>query len=238
MGTYPNSYTIVDSTRFTPGAPLPASDLVWTVEEVPGYVAAHDVTPVLAAQGYWASYNIPYDTGVFAGAGYPAMVETYGPRFSYAQAPRALLFARNYTDAVDIGGTRAVIRYNNWAADPLGADDPLIGALSARGDLRPNTTLVNCTLTSPVSNCTGPLAFGGVDAKVVSLAQGLGSSWAESGPTHDQQPVFQWSANAAFVNTTRSMLPDVWAFGTYVVTAQPPPDALALLRHGNGLHSP
>ena len=30
-------------------------------EQIPGLIKTHNVTNILHSQGYWASYNIPYD---------------------------------------------------------------------------------------------------------------------------------------------------------------------------------
>jgi hypothetical protein len=56
-GTYSNAWMAVDYNKFTPGAP-PAPGALWLVEQLPGFMNASDVTPVLVQQGYFASYNV------------------------------------------------------------------------------------------------------------------------------------------------------------------------------------
>lgn len=58
------------------------------------------------------------------------------------------MFKRNVTegDVSDILTARALLRYNNYAVDPLAKDDPITGSISSRGDLR----------------TPKPVAFGGV----------------------------------------------------------------------------
>ena len=68
-------------------------------------------------------------------------------------------------------------QYNNFAEDPLALKDPIFGAIAARGDLRATT----------------PVPFGGIDAKVAAASAPLFVD-AISGPTHDEQPVFDFGA--------------------------------------------
>ncbi len=142
-------------------------------------------------------------------SGYPAMAEKYGPEYTQDNCTRALIFKRNGTQVSDVLSARALLRYNNYAFDPLAHDDPITGSVSSRGDL----------------STPKPVAFGGIDTKVVSLMASLGPSGdmhviIESGPTHDQQPVFAWSNFTDFAGVTRSMLPDVYDFGTITVFLQ------------------
>jgi hypothetical protein len=60
-----------------------------------GKIQAKDVTDVLTKQGYWSSYNIPYFKDIFTSSASPKMVEKYGDFYSYENAPRAKIFARD-----------------------------------------------------------------------------------------------------------------------------------------------
>jgi len=199
---------VVDASRFVPGFP-PFVGMLWIVEQIPGTCAAADVTPVLVEQGgYWPSYNIPYFPAVYQASGYPAMAAKYGSQYVYAECDRANIFRRNQSDVVDRVTARNVLRYNNYANDPLAGGDPILGSISSRGDLRATT----------------PVAFGGIDTKVTSLgALGPGGpieSLAESGPTHDQQIPFAWSSYPSFVNISRIDVPPVFNFPTIIVRLQ------------------
>ena len=56
-GTYNNQWMIVDYSRFVPGAEHLADDLLWVVEQIPGFVRSKDCTDTLRQQSYWASYK-------------------------------------------------------------------------------------------------------------------------------------------------------------------------------------
>jgi hypothetical protein len=53
-----NQYMVVDLNKFVPGEAL-RPGLLWVAEQVPGLVAAADMTPMLAF-GYWPSFNVPF----------------------------------------------------------------------------------------------------------------------------------------------------------------------------------
>ena len=48
------------------------------LRQVPGYVMGADVTDKLIAQGYFASYNIPYFPEIFNVSGCQHLVDQYG----------------------------------------------------------------------------------------------------------------------------------------------------------------
>lgn len=68
---------IVDNKQFTPGSP-PRAGTLWIVSQAPGSIFSVDATPVLVAQGYWASYNIPYFPELWKLLGYESLVQQYG----------------------------------------------------------------------------------------------------------------------------------------------------------------
>jgi hypothetical protein len=49
---------------------------------------------VLASQGYWPSYNVPYFEWIYNISGWTEMLEKYGDNYSYAKCPRATIFRR------------------------------------------------------------------------------------------------------------------------------------------------
>jgi hypothetical protein len=207
-GTYNNQWMVADAQRFAPGS-QPAPGFLWITEQIPGACPAADVTPVLVAQGYWASYNIPYLPAVFEASGYPSMVAKYGDEYSYENCSRARIFARNASAVDGLLATRALLRYNNFETDPLSGGDPILGSVSSRGDLRAGA----------------PVAFGGVDTKAIALSSllpgaGAVTVLAESGPTHDQQPVFGWANSSAFAGVVHDLVPAVFDFPTIAVSLQ------------------
>lgn len=175
---------VVDYKLFVPGKPL-ASNLLWILEQMPGYVHKQDMTEILAL-GYWPSYNMPYFRDVFVRSGFPSMVEKYGNWFTHELHPRAKIFRRDQYKINDIEGMKYQMQYNNWQQDPFSEGNPG-NQISSRFDL------VNKNYTDPFLRQN---AFGGIDSKVTSskLMDRL-ESWAISGPTHqhpEQTPPFQW----------------------------------------------
>ncbi|KAL0229808.1 hypothetical protein PCE1_003372 [Barthelona sp. PCE] len=56
-GTYNNQWVVLDYKRFTKDK-TPKKDLLWVLEQIPGYTMAADKTDTLVEQGYWPSYNM------------------------------------------------------------------------------------------------------------------------------------------------------------------------------------
>eukprot|EP01118_Nematostelium_gracile_P000397 TRINITY_DN1042_c0_g1_i1.p1 TRINITY_DN1042_c0_g1~~TRINITY_DN1042_c0_g1_i1.p1 ORF type:complete len:522 (+),score=135.38 TRINITY_DN1042_c0_g1_i1:111-1676(+) len=173
-GTYNNQWMVVDYNEWQEGS---EENVLWVVEQIPGTVAAADVTDVLFSQGYWASYNIPYFESIYNMSGYPAMYEKFGNEWSYESCPRANIFRRNETNVVNVKSMQNLMRYNNWQNDPLSGGSGA-GGICCRGDLGNGNT-------SP---------FGCTDSKVTSMEGVFGGEvWAIYGPTWDQQAPFSWS---------------------------------------------
>jgi len=61
-GTYNNQFMIIDYKKYQKGtAPSNlANDVLWVIEQMPGFTQSADVTGVLRSQQYWPSYNCPY----------------------------------------------------------------------------------------------------------------------------------------------------------------------------------
>lgn len=86
-----------------------------------------------------------------------------------------------------------LMRYNNYNVDGLENDDPC-WAIMCRGDLYP----------------TKATAGGGIDTKIANLEM-LKNVYSiiQSGPTHDQQPIFSWTQ---FPNISHYGLPPKYNF--------------------------
>lgn len=90
-GTYNNQWIIVDMKRFTPGR-LIASDTLWILEQIPGYLYGGDQSAHLQEQKYWASYNIPFYPFIYNMSGYNRYSDNSS---SYLFCARAQIFARD-----------------------------------------------------------------------------------------------------------------------------------------------
>jgi len=184
-GTYNNEWMIVDSKLFSSAqktSPLKANTLT-VLEQTPGtWSVWSDMTSTLESQGYWASYNVPYFQSVWKLTGYEAAYRIEGDAFSWSKCPRAQIFARDGPNVATIADTQKMINYNNYQNDPLSLGSPC-NAIACRDDL-------------PYLDNSGDGSHpgGAYDGKVsaVSLSSSI-STWARSGPTHDQEPVFCWS---------------------------------------------
>ncbi|CUG06600.1 lysosomal endosomal membrane protein p68, putative [Bodo saltans] len=222
-GTYCNQWMVLDYKLYTPGAvgdALP-DNLLWVAEQIPGNVTSADVTFVLRATTYWASFNIPYFPNIYNLSGFAALEEEFGPVNSYTKYARPEIFKRNNTDVVDLESMRRMMRYNNWEFDPLSVIpmrrmmrynnwefDPLSViplcpecnpkgspwlTISSRGDL------VDSSFILPANKDYGSqfeqAPMGGIDNKIGSyemISKGAMGT-VICGPTYDQQPVFNFS---------------------------------------------
>ncbi|CAE7229297.1 Plbd1 [Symbiodinium natans] len=177
-GTYNNMWIAITLDRASKSS---LEDGFLTIaEQIPGEVKVTDVTPVVRKQGYFSSYNVPYDAGIYEAAGYPRHVERMGPENSYMNCSRAKIFRRDAPEARgSMQAFKRVMGSNNYQADPESHGDPS-KAIMARGDLSPYR----------------PELFGAVDLKVTEAVPGGegwdGIAWARSGPTTDNQPPFSW----------------------------------------------
>eukprot|EP01113_Clastostelium_recurvatum_P013539 TRINITY_DN1719_c0_g1_i2.p1 TRINITY_DN1719_c0_g1~~TRINITY_DN1719_c0_g1_i2.p1 ORF type:complete len:584 (+),score=142.12 TRINITY_DN1719_c0_g1_i2:60-1754(+) len=209
-GTYNNQWIVVDHKKFVPGRYFEDGTLT-VLEQIPGYIESKDVTANLET-GYWPSFNVPFFEYVFNVSGFWSAFNKYGPLFSYQNNPRARIFRRDANNVAGVHSMQKMMRYNDWLNDPLSDDNPG-NAISSRFDLvnapNPNPFLVQG-------------AFGGVDSKMTSatLSQVNPTMWAQSGPTHDQQPPFRWD-NTLWKDISHEGQPDVWAFDWQKFGTQP-----------------
>jgi hypothetical protein len=155
---------------------------VFISEQAPGYIESADVSALLAKQGYFPGYNIPYLPTIYNMTGYPAMVAKFGSLYDYEKCPRAQIFARNASTSTSFDAVQALMRYNDFQNDPLSLSSPS-NAVASRYDLLPLAS--------------GGMLMGAVDAKVlngITLAQ-AGNYGVVCGPTTDQQAPFAWSTS-------------------------------------------
>lgn len=182
-GTYNNQYQVVDYKLFTPYKPL-VNNLLWIVEQIPGYIVSADMTSTLRTQGFWPSYNIPYFPFIYNTSGYPQQFQQFGNEFSYSMCARAQIFRRDAGKVEHMQAMKSIMRYNNYQNDPLSLKDAC-KQISARCDL--NTPWSQNTLN-------GFSAFGAIDCKVTdNLLLPLQQSEIVCGPTWDDQPPFAWT---------------------------------------------
>jgi len=174
-GTYNNQYMLINYNLYSPGVPLPPN-LLWVVEQIPGYVVSADVTDELV-RGYWPSYNVPYFPFIYNISGYPEIVEKYGPDFSYQLCPRAKIFRRDQGKISSFQDLKSFMRYNDYQHDPFSKQNPS-DAICSRGDLLPRPYLGGC-----------------IDTKVTKHdLQNKMISHAVNGPTTSSGlPAFSWN---------------------------------------------
>jgi len=208
-GTYNNQWMIVNYNLFEPTKPI-KDGLLWVLEQLPGKIVAKDVTSVLKSQGYWASYNTPYFNEIFEASGSPTMVKKYGDFYSYENAPRAKIFARDQGKVTDLDSMMKLMRYNDFQNDPLSrcnCSPPYSAenAISSRNDLNPANG------TYPIK-ALGHRSSGSTDMKVTNLDLLLLQQFvAWGGPAFDPLPPFQWS-KTDFKDLPHHGMPDKFEF--------------------------
>lgn len=190
-GTYNNQWMILDYNKFSPGKPL-QPDTFWVLEQIPGAVQMADMTMKLVDQTYWPSFNIPYFPYIYNLSGVSATKAKLGSWFDYDLNPRSQIFKRGHAKVQDIDSLFKLMRYNDFKNDALSKCNctppySAENAISARSDLNPADGKY------PFA-ALGHRRHGGTDCKATNykLMQQL-SAYIVAGPTHDTQPVFQWS---------------------------------------------
>ncbi|KAJ0397666.1 hypothetical protein P43SY_007739 [Pythium insidiosum] len=199
-GTYNNQWMVVDTKRFTPGHGFEANGFM-VLEQLPGYIEVQDMSSHINAFGYWASYNVPYFDTVYARSGYlnASLSSNDSESWSYTNCSRARIFQRDAPTVSTIGDLKRLLRLNRWRSDPLSQGDPA-HAIAARYDLESESSRMFAI-------------DGAIDAKVTSItkAQRLECD-AEAGPTHDDNPVFEWTPALSALSKHRGH-PQRFAFG-------------------------
>jgi len=153
-GTCNNQWMVVDYKRFSPGQTSFREGTLWVSETMPGHARREDVTQILAKQGSWASYNVPYFQNLWTLGGYGTGGAKTADAYSYTSCPRARIFkrARDDNTVTSFASFMKFMRYNR-ANDPLEEGDRCNG-ISSRCDLNsPELLDYDC--------------YGGVDSKAV-----------------------------------------------------------------------
>ncbi|CAG2178118.1 unnamed protein product [Oppiella nova] len=200
-GTYDNQFMIVDYKLFKRGTKVSdlANDLLWIVEQMPDIIHAADVTPVLRAQGYWASYNVPYFPDIYQMSGTADMFRKFGPFYSHNSTARALIFRRDESKVTDLKTLYSLMRYNDFKRDPLSQcqtyEKQCIPPYSADLTIAARNDLNEVTGSYAIPEWSHDLE-GAIDAKMTTSTMVWDLEMlAVSGPTDAQQPPFQWSTS-------------------------------------------
>jgi hypothetical protein len=210
-GTYNNQWTVVDYKKFNPGKELPNEDVVWIVEQVPGFTQSSDVTRFLRKYSYWPSYNIPYLSKISKLSGFVQKGSEQN-WWRWGKSPRAQIFHRDQHKVKDLNSLRKLMRYNDYKHDELSrcqCNPPYTAeaGISARGDLNPaNGTYVVAGM--------GHRNHGSLDYKGTNyeLFQQLkfqavgGPTWNDYGPI----PPFNW--NTTDIQAPHYGQPTLWKF--------------------------
>lgn len=176
IGANSDQWLIVDYSKVGPQLEAGA---VTIVEEAPGAFEANDLTTMVRDKGYWASYNHPYYPSVRRQTQFADALDKHkNPMFAYQTTHRARLFMRKAPLVSSLDEAKTLIRDNHYATDPESQGCPS-NAIAARYDI-------------PVQGCSPPTESGAIDGKVVDKAMALrGIFWMVSGPSSDDQPVYQ-----------------------------------------------
>ncbi|XP_059388998.1 phospholipase B-like 1 isoform X3 [Carassius carassius] len=132
-GTYNNQYMMVDLKRVSLGNQIEDWSLT-VVEQIPGLVLYSDQSQALR-HGYWASYNIPFNSDIYRMSGYGVMWKKYGKDFSYDLCPRAKIFRRDQGKVTNLDTLKYIMRYNDYRKDPYSKKHPC-KSICCRNELR------------------------------------------------------------------------------------------------------
>ena len=197
-GTYNNQFQILDMKKIDlNNQKVEDSDVLWIIEQLPNYTEEHDVTQILK-YGYWPSYNVPYSKYIFEYSGYKEYIEKFPELFNiydYNNCGRAKIIRRDNYKIKDIESFQTFLRYNDFKNDNF-SDGDACNSIACRSDLYEDKN-IEC--------------FGATDAKFTSLKnfKENGFIYIISGPTNDQQKIFDW--NDTFCNKNES-LKEKWAY--------------------------
>ena len=197
-GTYNNQFQILDMKKIDlNNKKLEDSDVLWIIEQLPNYTEEHDVTQTLK-YGYWPSYNVPYSEYIFEYSGYKEYIEKFPELYNiydYNNCGRAKIIRRDNYKINDIESFKSFLRYNDYKNDNF-SDGDACNSIACRADLYEEIN-IEC--------------FGATDAKFTSLKnfKENGYIYIISGPTYDQQKIFDWNSTNCYKNET---LKEKWAY--------------------------
>ncbi|KAG2394096.1 hypothetical protein C9374_003860 [Naegleria lovaniensis] len=199
-GTYNNEWMILDVKKFTPGSPTLQPDLFWVIDQIPGSVLGRDQTQVLSQNGYFASYNVPFYSEIFALTGYLDLLNKkpsmYHHDWSHETCARAEIFKRDQHLVNDLTSMKRIMQYDNYQHDEYSFNNPDL-IISARDDLFPGP--------ASTRSCAG-----GYDSKISSITHWK-KVYFRSGPSHEYTPIFTWS-NQCNVRHSHIGMPKTWNF--------------------------
>jgi len=199
-GTYNSQWMVVDYNKFKKGEKL-KDGTFFVLEQAPGVSVSKDMSQLLQTQGYWASENRGYFSGIRNVSGESDAEEIHGNLFSESHNPRANIFRATESKVNTIEDMRHEMRRNEWPHEvdggPMNTPDH---AIASRGDLDKER----------------PTPNGGVDSKVTNACLvKMMSAQAIAGPTSDGQKPFQWTdghGKNKYPDYPNAGLPDVWNF--------------------------
>ena len=213
-GTYNNQFMIVDYNKFKKNVNPShlADDLLWIIEQLPGYVESADVTQVLRQQHYWPSYNVPYFKIIYELSDRSSVYKYVGDLATYDGAPRARIFKRDHNNVTDLSSLYHLMQYNDYENDPLSSCDVCSPPFSAMFSIAARDDLEDPNGHYPPVLGMGHKADGAIDVKMTSsdLFANL-EMVAKSGPTFQQQTAFQWSV-AKLSDVGHKGQPDLFKF--------------------------
>lgn len=197
-GTHNNDWIATDYNAALRGD---KTSVAWRVNEMPGLLVKWDATPALRTDGILYSVNIPNDTRIFRLSGYNRT------GLNLTEDPRARIFRRDGPGVRSQWELRQLMVSNNYKTDPISAGHPC-NAISARCDLPPSGGAKH-----------SPYAFGGIDAKLIGVANltapGGPVATVQSSPTHETQPVFDFSQ---WEDVPHAGMPLQWPFEFQVIS--------------------
>ena len=205
MDGWMDGWMVVNMNLFVPNSVI-ADTLLWIAEEIPGLVHSGDVSRILADQGYWGSYNIPFFQDVYNQSGYPAQEEKYGNDYSYEKRPPVRSFSnvmrrvwRTWmTPNVSCGTTTTCMTQSP-------KETPSEELLQHVQTFR---VLIQSTLNMHSEQWMQsllPIHWW------LHLVTHTHTHFAVCGPTTDQQPAFQWSGTS-FDSISHVGVPDRFHF--------------------------
>lgn len=217
-GTYNNQWTVLDYKKFKPGQELPNHDVLWVLEQVPGYIVSKDVTWFLRKYGYWPSYNIPYLTKISK----LSMFDQKGNEnnwWRWGYCPRARIFDRDHHKVKDLDTLVALMRYNDYTHEPFSrcSCNPPYSAeasISTRGDLNPASGTYEVAGMGHRNH--GSLDYKGTNYENFKKLR----IQAIGGPTYDPLPPFDWRTTD--IDAKHEGQPKLWKFRPFITEWQTP----------------
>jgi hypothetical protein len=204
-GTYNNQWMVLDMNLFEPGLPL-VNNTFMLLEQLPGFIAVEDRSAQLNDERYFGSYNIPAVDSVWALAGFGSQQPSW--KYAYNECPRYNMMLNLNASVQSVDSYKQMIRFNEFGRDSNVQDAAAGYGISSRFDLFPTTSKQHSF-------------FGGIDSKATSITMATDGLmfWAQNGPTHDTQPVFDWSSAGRYEDLPSHVgMPDEWNFDWILYT--------------------